>query len=240
MYLCGINLGPEYLCGRSFVNTDNKMQNIIIISAILMFILILLYIVTKISHRKTEKKSYNEHKNVDILFVLYIILCILQSSLTIRVELRWLLASFICLMFYISHMLSYIIDNEKCHKIVKVFSITIFTLYLIIRVYMCIYFRDNNMNIFIINEQKVVNSLYEKTVEKYGIEKIKNLKILITSNMYRTLIEEEKTHFFDQYDRKLSDNQIIYVNDTNDENINFDDYDIVLAENGYLEYEEVK
>ena len=102
---------------------------------------------------------------------------------------------------------------------------------------MCFYFRNNSIYIFIINEQNVVNNLYSATVEKYGIDKIKNSKILITSNRHNTLIEEEKTHFFDQFDHNLSEKQIIYIDDTIDKNIN-DNYDIILDEVDFLDFSE--
>ena len=238
LYLLGVNLGPEYLCGINFFNYNNLIQTISIISIALFFILILLYIYVRLLNKNLNQQSKIViYKNIDILFIIYIILCILQSSLTIRVELRWLLASFVCLLFYLTYILSYIIDFKECKEIIKLFSIFIFIAIFVIRSYMCFYFRNNSIYIFIINEQNVVNNLYSATVEKYGIDKIKNSKILITSNRHNTLIEEEKTHFFDQFDHNLSEKQIIYIDDTIDKNIN-DNYDIILDEVDFLDFSE--
>ena len=237
LYLCGVNLGPEYLCGINFFNAANNIQIIIILSIIFMIILILLYIFIRLSFNNSKQQGETfKIKNIDLLFITYIVLCILQSSLTIRVELRWLLASFIGLMFYLTYILSYIIDNNESKKLIKYFSIIIFIIFFVIRSYLCFYFRDNSFNIFIINEQTVVNNLYSATIEKYGIDKIKNSKILITSNRHNTLIEEEKVHFFDQFDHKLNENQIIYINENTNENVDYSNYDIILDEIDTLDY----
>ena len=139
-------------------------------------------------------------------------------------------------MFYLTYILSYIIDNNESKKLIKYFSIIIFIIFFVIRSYLCFYFRDNSFNIFIINEQTVVNNLYSATIEKYGIDKIKNSKILITSNRHNTLIEEEKVHFFDQFDHKLNENQIIYINENTNENVDYSNYDIILDEIDTLDY----
>ena len=250
MYLFGVNLGPEYLCGIDFVNTNDNIKIVIGTSAIIVLTIVSMYIYFKTKNKKTTDdknalttKDNNEFdiKHIDLFFILYIFLCILQSSLTIRVELRWLLASFVGLIIYLSHMLMYIFielgfNSSNIFKRNIVF--VIFLLFFSTRIVMNIYFKNNREKLFIINEQIVVNSLYENTVEKYGIEDIKNRTIYIATDYYRTIKPEELTHFFDQYDRIISDRQIIYLG-TDFDNIDSDaknKYDIVLNEIGNWKY----
>ena len=234
-YLLGFNLGPEYLCGKQFLNTEFNIQLLIVASLTLLLGIIVAYIASKITNEKNETTQSNY---IDLFYILYIFLCILQSSLTIRVELRWLLASFVGLMFYITHMMSYILKNSSM-KILKLVAVIFFISFVVSRAYLCIFFRDNNKKIFIINEQDIINNFYDVTVGNHDIDEIKSSKILITSDIYQTIIGEEKYHFFDQFDHKISENQIIYIYDGKDKNINIFDYDIIIAETGDLNYKEV-
>lgn len=95
------------------------------------------------------------------------------------------------MVMYISEAL--IVDNKKSNK--KQMIICTFVLFFISRIIMNDYFKKNIEKLFIINEQMVVNSLYENTVEKYGIDDIKNKTIYITTDYYRALKPEELTHF---------------------------------------------
>ena len=244
MYLFGINLGPEYLCGISFESTSNTIKTLIVVAIILVFIITCLYIYSKNNNNNSGKADNTYHiRYIDLFFILYIFLCILQSSLTIRVELRWLLASFVGLIIYLAYMIMYISTgfsfNTKYIN-VKYICFSIFLLFFITRIGINCYFKHNSEKLFIINEQLVVNSLYENTVEKYGIDNIKNKSVYITTDYYRTLKPEELIHFFDQYDRKLNDEQIIYLG-TDFEHIEDkpnEKYDIVLNEVGNWKYTE--
>ena len=95
---------------------------------------------------------------------------------------------------------------------------------------------------FLVNEQKVINGFYDATVSKYGVDVIKKKNILITSDNYKTFINEEYTHFFDQFDRKISDRVIIQICTDTDrlyEALSNDD-DIILNEGLDYRFEEHK
>ena len=242
MYLFGVNLGPEYLCGIDFINTSRIIKVIILLSIVIFMGIVCVYARSKRYHINISESRFSI-KHIDLLFLLYIFLCILQSSLTIRVELRWLLASFVGLMFYLSYMIMYIFE-KFAHKQELTFRkyvvASMFIIFFVLRLIMNDYFNKNFEKLFIINEQKVVNSLYENTVEKYGIDDIKNKSIYITTDYYRALKPEELTHFFDQYDRKLNDRQVIYLGFVLEqiEDNPKEKYDIVLNEVGNWRYAE--
>ena len=236
MYLLGINLGPEYLCASNFFNTNADTKVVIIISALVLLSIIAFYIYRK----KKGSDNSNDKDYYDLLFILYIFLAILESSLTIRVELRFLYARFMCLMIYVAYMLTYMFRDLYVKTNFAV--VALYTLFFATRMFMSFYFKEKSISIYVVNEQKVVNSLYEATVEKYGVENIKKKTILMTSNVYRTIIGEEMTHFFDQFDRKISDRQIIYFVDDLDriqEAMKNDD-EMILVESENFKYQEVK
>ena len=222
MYLLGINLGPEYLCARKFTDVDDNTKYIIYFSILMLLFIIILYIIKKILNKK--HKSYfsyyysDEAKlflnpYVDLFFILYILLCIVQSSLTIRVELRWLLSSFMGLMFYLTYMINYLLFNININLKNKSFfyiATVCFILFFISRTYINTYYKKYVNKIFIFTEQYVINSFYDVTVGTYGLDKIKNdMNIVIYRDFFDVLSKEEDYHFFDQFDRKLSKRKII-------------------------------
>ena len=217
MYILGINLGPEYLCAVNINNADLDMIVLIILSALAVITTIVCYIIYSIKNKNNI--FYKIDIRIDILFILYIFLCILQSSLTIRVELRFILSSFIGFFMYVSHMLMIVLrepiipyyDMKKNLPRLTYIMLICFILFLASRISTSIYYKKCNEKIFLVNEQKVINGFYDATVSKYGVDVIKKKNILITSDNYKTFIDEEYTHFFDQFDRKISDRVIIQI-----------------------------
>ena len=257
MYLLGVNLGPRYLCGMNFYEASNKAKFIIAISAMLILILFVVYIVgqglRKKYKRDDAKNSFTidnvsdaYNKYVDRYFIIYIFLCILQSSLTIRVEMRWLYASFMALVMYMSYIVSKaynveISENAKINLLYKYSLVSLFLAFFIGRMLVNSYYKRFDELIFIINEQKVVNNLYKNTVGKYGIDKIRNMNVYITSDNYKIISSYERWYFFDQYDGKISDREMIKIESDSDKIIDAinDENSIVLEEDNRLGYREL-
>lgn len=263
MYLLGVNLGPRYLCGMNFYEASTKSKYLIIISVTVISILFVVYIagqilkkkyVSRTPHSKLINKNDStlniklsvDRKYIDRYFIIYIFLCILQSSLTIRVEMRWLYASFMALVIYMSYIVSRAFDEEsfknvRLNSLYKYILFSLFLAFFVSRVAVNSYYKKSDEMIFIINEQKVVNSLYKNTVGKYGIDKIRNMNVYITSDNYKIISPYERWYFFDQYDEKISDREMIKIETDADlirEAIK-DENSIVLAETNMLEYVEL-
>ena len=154
MYILGINLGPEYLCAVNINNADLDMLVLIILSAIAVIITIVCYIIYSIKNKNNI--FYKIDIRIDILFILYIFLCILQSSLTIRVELRFILSSFIGFFMYVSHMLMIVLrepvipyyDMKKNLPRLTYIMLICFILFLASRISTSIYYKKCNEKIF--------------------------------------------------------------------------------------------
>ena len=239
MYLLGVNLGPRYLCGLNFesVETFND-KALIIFSASSIVIFFILYFIKRIVSRNTYKLSF---KHIDFYFILYIFLCILQSSLTIRVEMRWLYASFMGLLIYMGLILKeFLINKTGVVKIFKYVLCLVFLTFIASRFMVNKLYKDNDIYIFIVNEQRAMNSLVKNTVDKYGIEELRKKTIYITSNNYNIISNYERYHFFDPFDKQITDKEmIIFTDGITDEIIrNKDNNIIVLDEGGIMEYVE--
>ena len=239
MYLLGVNLGPRYLCGLNLESVENiGDKNLIMFSAASIVLFFILYFIRRIVSRKKFKLSF---KHLDFYFILYIFLCILQSSLTIRVELRWLYASFMGLVIYMGLIVKEFLTNKTgIVKIFKYLLCLIFMTFAVSRFFVCRLYKENDIYIFIINEQRAINSLVKCTVEKYGIEEIRNKKIYITSNNYNIISNYERYHFFDQFDKQITEKEMIVFTEGITEEIikNKDNNIIVLDEGGIMEYVE--
>ena len=239
MYLLGINLGPRYLCGLNLESVENvKDKTMILFSAFSIVFFFVLYFIRRIVSKNTFKLSF---KHLDFYFLLYIFLCILQSSLTIRVEIRWLYASFMGLLIYMGLLLKeFLLNKTGVVKIFKYILCLVFMIFISSRFLVNKLYKENDIFIFIVNEQRAVNSLMKYTVEKYGIEELRNKTIYITANNYKTISNYERYHIFDPFDKKITDKEMIIFTEGLTEEIikNKDNNIIVLDESGIMEYSE--
>ena len=229
MYILGINLGPKHLSGINFFDT-NLYAKILIVTGILVVLAILTLNIINNYKNLTPDIKKNKLPYIGRFFLLYIFLCILQSCLTIRVEMRWVYASFTALAIYISYISGLAIKSAESvpvdsasaqqndNKNVRYGTVLafLFVIFFIVRFMTFDYYKKYSNNIFIVNEQYLVNSLTELTVEKYGIDKIRKMKIYVTSDNYKVISEKERWYFFDQFDKKTSNREMIMVNDNPD------------------------
>jgi len=119
LYLLGINDGPEYLCGISWENTPANVRNLIKLSIVCYGIIGLGFIVSMIKDLcKKENRTYDNTDTVSfgkrlfcrkiavsLLFATFVAICILFSSVTIRVEMRWVYVSFAAMQLFACYMI---------------------------------------------------------------------------------------------------------------------------------------
>ena len=240
MYLLGANLGPRYLCGMNIYEMDKRMIIFIVLSAVSIVAILVINFATK----TVKKYGENNNKNhINVYILLYIFLCILQSSLTIRVELRWLYASFMALFIYLAYTLNLIINIKNANKnMLKRLTLFIFIVFYASRMWLNRYYKKYDNYIFLINEQKPINTLALESVYKYGIEKIRDMTIIMPSENFNIISDYEKIHFFDPFDGKFSDRDMIVI-DSDADRINAalsNENEIVIVEDLNYQYKEIK
>ena len=244
LFIFGLNAGPEHLVGVTFNDTAPLIKFILFISIILLLSIVSIYVYLKIKN-KTKKIINYIYK--DILFLLFIAVCIGASSVTIRVEMRFIYVSFTASIIYLSYIISSIFIMLKENKLkkeqIKLFFSIIYILFLgffFTRNYVEHYYRKYYPKIYCITDQMRVNSLADNTVYKYGVdETLNNKRVFIFYNKYN-FTKFYSEYFFKIYDKNFEGIPIQFIYDDKDFPKDFNpENDILLLEdfnnNGYID-----
>ena len=191
-YIFGFQKGPEHLNGIPWEKVSPDMRKLVYASiAVLAFTVMLCLIFALVRIFKTEKSTEGsagrEQKRVkldrlrsfignNILFLLFIALCIGSSSVTIRVEMRWVYVSFAASLLYFSYLLG----------VSRLPLGTIFCLaFICLRLPVERYYRSYFPQIYFWEDQDRMNSLAEQTIEKYGRGGVLGKQVYILENKYK-------------------------------------------------------
>lgn len=100
-YLFGVNAGHAIFCGVSFADSARWVQALIGLSWLCLLLMLVLY------GRSAWKKGRITPRLIgeNLLFIGFIALCIGSSSITIRLETRWVYVSYTAALLYLSFML---------------------------------------------------------------------------------------------------------------------------------------
>ena len=191
-YIFGFQKGPEHLNGIPWEKVSPDMRKLVYASiAVLAFTVMLCLIFALVRIFKTEKSTKGsagrEQKRVkldrlrsfignNILFLLFVALCIGSSSVTIRVEMRWVYVSFAASLLYFSYLLG----------VSRLPFGTIFCLaFICLRLPVERYYRSYFPQIYFWEDQDRMNSLAEQTIEKYGRGGVLGKQVYILENKYK-------------------------------------------------------
>lgn len=100
-YIFGVNAGHAIFCGVSFADSAHWVQALIVLSWLCLLLMLVLYV------RRTWKRGRITPRLIgeNLLFICFIALCIGSSSITIRLETRWVYVSYTAALLYLSYML---------------------------------------------------------------------------------------------------------------------------------------
>ena len=199
-YIFGFQKGPEYLNGIPWENVAGNIRKLVYASiGVLGITVFLCLIFALIRIFKTDnsigKNIVNDSiKNLrkeqkreklarlrsfignNILFLLFIAMCIGSSSVTIRVEMRWVYVSFAASLLYFSYLLG----------VSRLPLGTLFCLaFICLRLPVERYYRSYFPQIYFWEDQDRMNSLAEETIEKYGREGVLGKQVYILENKYK-------------------------------------------------------
>ena len=110
-YILGINAGPEYLNGLTWADSPLYIRKLVCIGILLIAVLAWIYIVNVISRH--SKRALERAISALLLFGGFIALCIGCSSVTIRLEMRWIYVSYAAALLYASYMIGSIGEAEQ-------------------------------------------------------------------------------------------------------------------------------
>ena len=199
-YIFGFQKGPEYLNGIPWENVAGNIRKLVYASiGVLGITVFLCLIFALIRIFKTDnsigknvindsiKNLRKEQKRLklarlrsfignNILFLLFIAMCIGSSSVTIRVEMRWVYVSFAASLLYFSYLLG----------VSRLPLGTLFCLaFICLRLPVERYYRSYFPQIYFWEDQDRMNSLAEETIEKYGREGVLGKQVYILENKYK-------------------------------------------------------
>lgn len=184
-YLLGFNCGPSYLNGIDMRDVSIKINLLIIISIAVVFIIL----IQEVRNRETSFLKVNQV----VIILSFIACCIISSSATIRVEMRWIYVSYAAFLILILVSFAHIFEHFKSkHIYLLLGSIFLFSVF-----GYEFYYRAHYDNIYYWSEKNESKNLYENTVKKHGDNFINSKTILISSNNDWT--EEKWKKFFSPY-----------------------------------------
>ena len=190
MYILGINCGPEYLNGIEAKHVPLFIYVLIFFN--IMFILGVLLIYIRLMIKNEDFRS--ENLKIFVLFISFIGLCIICSSITIRVEMRWIYVSYAAYLILIINMLHGIL----LYYSINVKKIMLTALWVVSILITEQFYRMHYTNLYYWQDKDLSRELYNVTVEKYGTE-IENKNIIIIGDVWKTRTEREWKNFFAPY-----------------------------------------
>lgn len=213
-YVFGINAGPQYLNGLSFADSPRKIQLLVLAADLMLAVLVVCFLAELIRNKKKRGKYLGDLA----LFLLFIALCIGSSSVTVRVELRWVYVSLACALLFLCYLFGVLTANtggEFSKRKALPYGI-LFLLYIMLMFPTETFYRSQFPNIYLWPNQLRYNSLAEETYERYG-EEIFGKTIYIIGNSYE-MSEFTADTFFKVYDenRKAEGTKVEFIESIRD------------------------
>ena len=189
-YIFGIQAGPDYLAGIPWEEVGRKHRYVIYASIAVLAFSILLALLFAIRKGKLKKEFFGKN----ILFLCFIALCIGCSSITIRVEMRWVYVSFAAALLYFAYLL-----GNTGMPIPTFFAL----LFICLRFPAEMKYRESFPRIYFWEDQERMNSLAEQTIGKYGRDYVLGKQVYILENNYKMSKFYGDT-FFQVFDPEMS------------------------------------
>ncbi|WP_455031814.1 hypothetical protein [Oribacterium sp.] len=189
-YIFDIQAGPDYLAGIPWEEVGRKHRYVIYASIAVLAFSILLALLFAIRKGKLKKEFFGKN----ILFLCFIALCIGCSSITIRVEMRWVYVSFAAALLYFAYLL-----GNTGMPIPTFFAL----LFVCLRFPAEMKYRESFPRIYFWEDQERMNSLAEQTIGKYGRDYVLGKQVYILENNYKMSKFYGDT-FFQVFDPEMS------------------------------------
>ena len=226
-YLFGINAGPEHLNGQNFRDTPIWVLVLIILADLMLALLVVTFLIKL----KRSGKKCMKYLPTAVLFVAFIGACIACSSVTIRVEMRWVYVSFAAALLFLCWMYGILTDEmEQRGRWVQALPyLSLITLYVILMFPAELYYRRQYPNLYYWADQERYNSLAEETFGNYGVEIFgKNIFIVGDEFEMSDFTQENFFRVFDKLNRENS-TRIVHIKDVREIGL-VDDNMLVIQE----------
>ena len=194
-YVFGISAGPSYLSGLSWDETPGKIKYLVLAADAVLFLLVICFFI-KVIMKKNGRPSVLKNT---LLFLAFIALCIGSSSVTVRVEMRWVYVSLTGALLFLAYMFGILTEHtEGLKKTLPLISM--FVLYAVLMFPVETFYRSQFPNLYLWPNQLRYNSLAEETYGRYG-DALFGKTIYIIGNSYE-MSDFTADTFFKVYDKK--------------------------------------
>lgn len=213
-YVFGINAGPEHLNGLSWMDSPRYIR-VMVLSADVLLLLVVICFLFEIIRNKEKRGTYLANS---LLFILFIGGCIASSSVTIRVEMRWVYVSYAGALLFLCYMFGSM--SAWYHKTFtyrrQLICGALLLGYMILMFPVELFYRSQYHNIYLWPNQMRYNSLAEETYEKYG-DDIFGKTIYIIGDSYEMSRFTADTFFkvFDK-ERKAEGTNVVFIDSIRD------------------------
>ena len=166
-YIFGINAGPEHLNGQNFREAPLGVTILIALADLMIAVLVLAFVI-RVLHKGKKMVPYLQKT---FLFVAFIGACIVCSSVTIRVEMRWVYVSLAAALLFLSWMYGSLTEQmaKRGRWVQALPYLSLFTLYVLFMLPVERYYRGLFPNLYYWADQEHYNALAEETYGQYGV-----------------------------------------------------------------------
>lgn len=200
LFLFGFTRGPSYLMGTSMEYFTSLAWTLIVIyiaCIVVVFVWVFILFLRYPNIRKALGTNF-------ALFACFIGGCIVSSSTTVRLEMRWIYVSQMAFVLLVCYLMKVIIENTNFKNIkLKPLLLTLPLVFSISFGSMEAYYRQSWPNIYIMEWVETSNALYDVLVEPYG-EGLNHREIIFVSERSTAPVlqqwEFELTSYFEQFD----------------------------------------
>ena len=236
-YIFGINAGPEHLNGQNFREAPIWVILLIGIADLMILLLVLAFCIRLVQKGKQCVRPLQ----TAVLFVMFIGACIACSSVTIRVEMRWVYVSFAAALLFMSWMYGTLISGvaETGRWVQGVPFLAVITVYVVLMLPVEVYYRGLYPNLYYWADQEHYNSLAEETYGQYG-DAIFDKTIYIIGDKFE-MSEFTEEYFFKVFDRQRREEpvKIVHIDDVRDIGLVTDDMLVIQEDPEHNRYQDV-
>lgn len=187
-FVFGKNSGPDYLCVMPYEDSPEEIQDLIGKANMVLGLCIAVFAVGCVIEAVKDWRSVFRHLKTLLLFLTFIALCIGASSVTIRVEMRWIYVVYAAALILLAYM------SSRMHV-----AAVLIPIYVVLMFQTETFYRSHWDNLYYMPNQMRYNSLADVTIGTYG-EEIFDKQVYIIGNTYE-LSEFTAETFLKVYDR---------------------------------------
>lgn len=199
-YVFGMNAGPEHLNGRPWGQSPLSIRILVLLADVAIAVIVLGFLIKVIKDKRKDVKG-KVLCNL-ALFLLFIGACIASSSVTIRVEMRWVYVSLTAALLLLAYMYGVLTEGVKPELYLKRLWPwgAAFICYVFLMLPVELFYRAQYPNLYLWPSQLRYNSLAEETYGRYG-DSLFGKNIYIIGNSYEMSDFTART-FFKVFDKE--------------------------------------